>query len=199
MGNTAKTVSTTNAQDDNTIDLYKNQLNYHKFIAKKMSVYRILFVVASVISLLTMFLIPIFRYRVHGNVNKNQPEIYGEYSLFYIIQKFCKGELGENTLYNVGMFLFLCLTLVTAIYLVAGAFMNFVLKLSSVPKFINKDALEVASTLVIVYEFAALMCCRININGAADNLIGFWILLASAIVMICTSIPLITYYDKNHK
>lgn len=196
MGNAEKTIPTTNSQSDN-IDLYKNQLNYEKYIAKKMSVYKILFVIASVVSLVTMFIIPMFGYRVNGNVNKNQEEIYGDYSLFYLIQKFFRQELGENTLYNIGMLISLCVVLILSIYLVVGAVLNFVAKMSNVPKLLGKDKLETGASVMVVFEFVALLCCRINVNGAAENLIGFWILILTAIVMICTSIPLSTYRENK--
>ena len=197
MGNTTKNIPNNAGSEENNIDLYKNQLNYEKYVDKKMTIYSILFILSSVVSIFTMFILPMFRYRVNGNVNTGKPEIYGEYSLFYLITKFFNQELGDNTLYTVGLCISLIIALVLGVYLVAGAIVNFVFKKlienATIKKLFNLGYLEFAASAVIVLEFIALLCCRISVNGAADNLLGFWLLLGTAAVMICTSIPLSTY------
>ena len=197
MANTTNSVSGNSSSEANNIDLYKNQLNYEKYVEKKMTVYSILFVISSVLSLITMFMVPIFRYRLNGNVNKGIEPIYGDYSLSYLITKFFKHELGENSLYTVGLCIAFVLAIVCGIYLVAGAVVNFVVvKLKAnaiIKKIFNLGYLEFAASAIVVLQFLGLLCSRISINGAADNLIGFWLLLGSAVVMICTSIPLSTY------
>lgn len=197
MANTTNSVSGNSSSEANNIDLYKNQLNYEKYVEKKMTVYSILFVISSVLSLITMFMVPIFRYRLNGNVNKGIEPIHGEYSLSYLITKFFRHELGENSIYTIGLCIAFILAIVCGIYLVAGAVVNFVVvKLKEnvmVKKIFNLGYLEFAASAIVVLQFLGLLCSRISINGAADNLIGFWLLLGSAVVMICTSIPLSTY------
>lgn len=193
MGNNAKNVAT----EANNIDLYKNQLNYEKYVEKKMTVYSVIFVISSVVSLITMFMIPMFRYRLNGNVNKGIEPIHGEYSLSYLVTKFFRHELGENSIYTVGLCIAFILAIACGIYLVAGAVVNFVIvKLKEnalIKKIFNLGYLEFAASAIVVLQFLGLLCSRISINGAADNLIGFWLLLGSAVVMVCTSIPLSTY------
>ena len=197
MANTTQSVSGNASTEANNIDLYKNQLKYEKYVDKKMTVYSILFVISSVVSLITMFMIPMFRYRLNGNVNKGIEPIHGEYSLSYLITKFFRQELGENSLYTVGLCIAFILAMVCGIYLVAGAVVNFVVvKLKEnamVKKIFNLGYLEFAASAIVVLQFLGLLCSRISVNGAADNLIGFWLLLGSAAVMVCTSIPLSTY------
>ena len=126
MANTTNSVSGNSSSEANNIDLYKNQLNYEKYVEKKMTVYSILFVISSVLSLITMFMVPIFRYRLNGNVNKGIEPIHGEYSLSYLITKFFRHELGENSIYTIGLCIAFILAIVCGIYLVAGAVVNFV-------------------------------------------------------------------------
>lgn len=197
MGKTVTKTSANTSQSDN-LDLYKNQLNYEKFVDKKMTLYKVFLLISSIMSLVSMIVMPMFGYRVNRNVNKHQDEIWGDYNLIYMLQKFLKHEFGKNSLYTVGMFVFLCATLVLSVFLIVSVVLNYFTKISKMPKILNKDFIIVFSSIMIVCEFAALLCCRISVNGAAENLYGFWIMIVAAIVMVCTSIPLSTY-RKNYK
>lgn len=177
------------------IDLYTNQLKYGKYLEKKKKVYRFLFLIASIVSVITMFALPMFRYSVKGNSRKNIASIMGDYTPVYMIQKYFENGLGPRSVLNTCLMISLIVLIILSIYIAVGAVLNvFLKKALDSNKILNKlfhyGKLEIFSTIFLILTFAAMVFCRVDVSGNAENLLGFWIFCASSIVMICTSIPL---------
>ena len=79
--------NTETKKDYNDSELYANQLNYNTYVEKKRTVYRVLYFVASIISLLSIFILPMYKYELLGK-KKGQMRIIGEYTAEYIIEKY---------------------------------------------------------------------------------------------------------------
>lgn len=177
------------------IDLYTNQLKYDQYLEKKKKVYSFLFLIASIVSVITMFALPMFRYSVKGNSRKNIASIMGDYTPVYIIQKYFENGLGPRSILNTCLMISLIVLIIISIYVVIGAVLNVFLKkkLDSnhmLNKLFNYGKLEIVSTVFLILIFAAMVFCRVDVSGNIENLIGFWVFCVSSIVMICTSIPL---------
>lgn len=177
------------------IDLYTNQLKYGRYLEKKKKIYNFLYLIASIVSVATMFALPIFRYAVKGNSRKNIASIMGDYTPVYIIQKYFANELGARSVLNTCLIISLIVMIIISVYVVIGAVMNvFLKKMLDSNKLLNKlfnyGMLEIISTVFLILLFAAMVFCRVDVSGNVENLMGFWIFCASSIVMICTSIPL---------
>lgn len=176
-------------------DLYTNQLKYGKYIEKKKKVYGFLYLIASVVSLVAIFALPIFRYAVKGNRRYNTASIMGDYTPTYIIQKYFANELGAKGVLNTCLIISILFMIIISAYTVIGAVMNIFLKklLDSnklFSKLFNYGMLEIISTIFLILLFAIMIFCKVDVSGAAENLFGFWTICAASVVMICTSIPL---------
>lgn len=176
-------------------DLYANQLKYDKYIEKKKKIYSFLYLIASVVSVFAVFTLPIFEYAVKGNRRDNTPSIMGEYTPIYIVQKYFANELGAKSILNTFLMISIILMVIIAVYTVIGAVMNLFLKKllesnAMLNKLFNYGILEIVSTVLLILLFAAMIFCRVDVSGSAENLFGFWTICAASIVMICTSIPL---------
>lgn len=177
------------------IDLYTNQVRYDKFLAKKKTVYSFMNLIAAIVALVAMFALPIFRYAVKGNSRKKIESIMGDYTPTYIVQKFFANELGPRSILNTLLMVSIIIMVILAVYLVVASLMNLFLKktLTSnklLHKIFGYSMIEIVSTVFLVLLFASMIFCRVDVSGSAENLTGFWVLLASSAVMVCTSIPL---------
>lgn len=187
----------TNVTKDSNVDLYKNQERYEKFLKKKDIVYRGLFDIASILAFISIFMFPIFYYCYKGNarISGDNP-IYGDYTVMTIIQKIFAGDLGKNNLLNICLLISLIVAVIASVYLVAGAVISTIEKLANkqmtgiVKKIFNFGILEIVAVVLFIALLAAMIFCRVNLQGMAENSNGFWILTVSAIVMTCTSISL---------
>ncbi len=65
--------NTKTKKDYNDSELYANQLNYNAYVEKKKNVYRVLYFVASIISLVSIFILPMYKYELLGK-KKGQNE-----------------------------------------------------------------------------------------------------------------------------
>ena len=68
------------------IDLYANQLKYNTYVEKKHSIYNVLFFISSIVSVLSIFVLPMYKYELLGK-KRGQMKIIGEYTAEYIIEK----------------------------------------------------------------------------------------------------------------
>ena len=57
-------------------------------------------------------------------------------------------------------------------------------------KFFGYVMIEIMATVFLVVLVFAMMCGKVDVSGGAENAIGFWIYVATSVVMIFTSIPL---------
>lgn len=176
------------------VDLYKSQIRYEAYVAKKMTLYRFLFLISSVLSLLTMFLIPMYEYVSLGK-KKGQLRIIGEYTPVYIIEKYFGNTLGPHTLLNTGLVICIVVMIVLSVLVVVGGVMNIFAKKvlesnKTLGKFFGYGMLEVFSVLLFVVLIISMMCAKVHLAGKVENIMGFWIVFASGIVMTCTSISL---------
>ena len=154
-----------------------------------------MYLIASVVSVVAIFALPIFEYAVKGNRRDNTPSIMGEYTPIYIVQKYFANELGAKSILNTFLMISIIVMVIIAVYTVIGAVMNLFLKKllesnAMLNKLFNYGILEIVSTVLLILLFAAMIFCRVDVSGSAENLFGFWTICAASIVMICTSIPL---------
>lgn len=173
------------------INLYENQLIFEKRKEKKKLIYSMMFLVASVISLILLFVVPIFKYTYNGeNISIN-----GEYTAVYIIQKYFANELGTMSFLNTGLIISMFALIILTIYTLVASVMNFACKKAVaenklLSKLFNYGMLEILSTVLFVVLLASMLFCKIDVSGNAENGIAFWMMFVTSIVMICTSIPL---------
>ncbi len=189
------TTGTTTVNDNETTDLYKNQLKYNKYIENKKMVYSILCFIAAVVNIITIFAFPMFTYNVKGNTKTGVKPIKGEYTHTYIIEKYFKNELGERSLFNTTFIILLFVLIILAVILLIATALNvfakkLVQKEGTLKKLFSYIMIEIFSTVFLVVLMFAMMCGKIDVSGGAENALGFWIYVATSVVMIFTSIPL---------
>lgn len=177
------------------VDLYKAQERYGRYMAKKRMAYTIMFALASVISLVVMFVIPMYSYHSLGKKRNGPPKIIGEYTAEYIIEKYFNLTLGPKALLNTCLVIVLAAMIIMAAYVAVGGVLNLVAKKvleknKIIGKLFNYGMLEVISSSLFVALMASMMLAKIDLSGNVDNATGFWIVFVASLVMICTSIPL---------
>jgi hypothetical protein len=176
------------------VDLYKNQARYETYVNKKMMVYKILFLISSILSLVSMFAIPMYKYASLGK-KKGQLKVVGEYTPVYIIQKYFGNTLGPHVMLNTGLVICIVVMIVLSVMLVIGAVLNMFAKNlvdsnKNIGKIFGYGMLEVLATLLFVVLILSMICAKVHLSGKVENITGFWIVFVSSIVMTCTSIPL---------
>ncbi len=181
---------------NNNIDLYKNQERYNTYLKRKDNIYIFLFGLASIAALISVLLFPIFRYAYKGNSRTNEKEIFGDYTALTLIQKVFKGDLGKNGFLNIGLAISLVACIILSVYLVVGAILKIIerfigLKVIVVTdKIFSFEILEIVATALLLCTFAAMIFSRVNIQGMGENLLFFWVIIVSSVIMLCTAIPL---------
>lgn len=189
---------TKRTNESELVDLYANQLKYNKYMEKKMFAYKIIFLLSAIITfvLSTIDVMPIYGYHQRGNINRGMVRIMGDYTPIVIIQKILSKEIPQSAL-SLCMVAVLIIMIVLSVYLVVGGLVNLAAhKLLADNKIMNKlfnyGMLEIIATVFFIAFFASMIFAKVDLMGNVDNLEGFWILFASSVVMICTSIPLST-------
>ena len=182
------------SQEDTT-DIYKNQLKYNKYIENKKRVYSFICLIAAIVNVVALFAFPMFKYSVKGNSRTGVKPIKGEFTHIYIIQKYFRNELGERSAFNVAYMIFLFALIALMIYLVAAtgiaAFAHNLVKQDGMMKnLFGYVMIEILATVFLVVLLFAMMCGKIDVSGNAENAPAFWIYAVTSIVMIFTSIPL---------
>lgn len=176
------------------VDLYKSQVRYEAYVNRKMMVYRFLFLISSVLSLITMFVIPMYKYVSLGK-KKGQLKIMGEYTPEYIIEKYFANTLGPHTLLNTGLVICIVVMIILSVILVIGGVINLFAKKAlesnqTLGKLFGYGMLEIFATVLFVVLIVSMMCAKVHLAGKVENIMGFWIVFATSIVMVCTSISL---------
>lgn len=176
------------------IDLYANQLKYNTYVEKKHSIYNVLFFISSIVSVLSIFVLPMYKYELLGK-KRGQMKIIGEYTAEYIIKKYFNLTLGPHSLLNTCLVISIVAMIVLSVYILVGAVINLFAKkvLESnriVSKLFNFDLLEVTSVVLFICLMLSMVFCKVDAFGNVKNVMGFWTMFISAIVMTCTSIAL---------
>lgn len=187
------TTSAVNEQE--TTDLYKNQLKYHQYIQTKKMIYSLLCFAAAIVNIVTIFAFPMFKYMVKGNSRTGVKAIKGEFTHLYIIEKYFKNELGKRSAFNVTYIILLFVLIALAVYLLVATALGVIAKNKitqegAMKKFFGYVMIEIMATVFLVVLVFAMMCGKVDVSGGAENAIGFWIYVATSVVMIFTSIPL---------
>lgn len=186
--------NTKTKKDYNDSELYANQLNYNAYVEKKQNVYRVLYLVASIISLVSIFILPMYKYELLGK-KKGQMRIIGEYTAEYIIEKYFNYSLGPHSLLNTALIISIFAMIILSAYVIVGGVMNLFAKKkiesnATLAKLFNYGMLEIIATVLFVVLMISMVFCKVDAFGNVENMIGFWAIFASSIVMICTSISL---------
>lgn len=179
------------------VDLYKAQERYGKFMAKKMLTYKIMFMVSAFLTLISMFMIPMYKYQSLGK-KRGSVRIIGEYTPSYIIEKYFNVELGPQALFNTCLMIVLVVMIILSVYVVVGSVINMfgdrvIYGKNSdkiLSKLFNYGMLEVMSTVLLVCLLTSMVLAKIDMSGNVENVNGFWLVFLTSVVMICTSIPL---------
>ena len=176
------------------IDLYANQLKYNTYVEKKHSIYNVLFFISSIVSVLSIFVLPMYKYELLGK-KRGQMKIIGEYTAEYIIEKYFNLTLGPHSLLNTCLVISIVAMIVLSVYILVGAVINLFAKkvLESnriVSKLFNFDLLEVTSVVLFICLMLSMVFCKVDAFGNVKNVMRFWTMFISAIVMTCTSIAL---------
>lgn len=179
------------AKDTKNTDLYASQFAFDQRKAKIKVIYSLIFLAASVISLVMLFVVPLYKYTYSGeNISIN-----GEYTSVYIIQKYFANELGATGVLNTGLIISLFVLIILSVYLLVGGIVNIICKKTikdkkALSKLFNYSLLEILCVVMFLALFASMLFCKIDVSGKAENGLSFWVLFATSIFMICTSIPL---------
>ena len=176
------------------MNLYSNQAKYNSYVVKKLLVYRFAFLISAIASLVTMFVIPMYKYELLGK-KRGQMRIIGNYTPEYIIEKYFNMTLGPHSLLNTCLVISIVFMMILSLYLVIGAVINlFAKKQIEAKGFISKifsyGILEVVAVVLFILLLLSMVFCKVDVTGNAENIIGFWIVFAASIVMTCTSISL---------
>lgn len=178
----------------NGTDLYENQLKYNTYVENKRKVYRVLYLIAAVVSLVSIFILPMYKYELLGK-KKGQMRIIGEYTGEYVIEKYFNYGLGPHNMLNTGLMISLILLILLAAYVTVGGVMNIFMKKkiesgNIVNKLFNYGMLEIIATAMVIVLMLSMIFCKVDASGSVENMIGYWTVFVSSIVMICTSISL---------
>lgn len=176
------------------VDLYKGQERYYVYVNRKRMIYKILFLISSIAALVSMFVIPMYKYASLGK-KKGQLKIIGDYTAEYIIEKYFGNTLGPHTLLNTGLVICIVIMIILSALVAVGGVMNmFADKKLEANKTIGKifgySMLEVFATALLIVLIVSMMCAKVHLSGKVENITGFWIVFAGSIVMTCTSISL---------
>lgn len=176
------------------VDLYKGQERYYVYINKKRMVYRILFLISSVLTLISMFILPMYKYVSLGK-KKGQLKIMGEYTPVYIIQKYFGKTLGPHKLLNTGLVICIVIMIILSVLVVIGGIMNLfagkqVESNQKIGKLFGYSMLEIFAVALFIILIISMMCAKVHVGGKVENITGFWLVFVSSVVMTCTSISL---------
>ncbi len=185
--------------EEDKMELYRNQSKYEKYVHKKKTVYSFLFLVAAILNIVVTFAIPLFEYdytrKPNSKLGIKALSIKGEYTHFYLFQKYFDGGLGDKSMLKNTYIVFLAAMVVLEVILVLGALINFISKKSVngtdfISKVFNYGMMEVYATLFFVFLIAAMICGKVDVDSGMTNALGYWLCFLSSAIMICTSIPL---------
>ena len=176
--------------------LYANESRYNIYVENKMKVFRILFLISAIASLISMFIIPMYKYEMLGR-KKGQTRIMGSYTPEYIIEKYFNMTLGPHTIFNTGLVIAIVVMMILTLYLTVGAVLNLAAKKlmdsqGFVSRLFNYGLLEIIAVALFICLFLTMVFCKVDVLGNAVNIEGFWIVFVGSIVMTCTSISLST-------
>ncbi|MBQ1392018.1 MAG: hypothetical protein IIY81_00465 [Lachnospiraceae bacterium] len=197
MGATKKARSIISEEDK--MELYRNQSKYERYVSKKKTVYSFLFLIGAILNIVVTFVIPLFEYdytrKPNSKLGIKALSIKGEYTHFYLFQKFFDGGLGDRTMLKNTYIFCLGVLVVLEVILVVGGLINVTSKRSVtatdfLSKVFNYGMMEVYATLFWVFLVAAMVCGKVDVDSGMTNAIGFWICFASSAIMTCTAIPL---------
>lgn len=176
------------------VDLYKGQERYYIYINKKRMVYKILFLISSILTLISMFILPMYKYVSLGK-KKGQLKIVGEYTPVYIIQKYFGKTLGPHTLLNTSLVICIVIMIILSVLVAVGGVMNLlagkqVESNQKLSKMFSYSMLEIFAVALFIVLIISMMCAKVHLSGKVENITGFWLVFASSVVMTCTSISL---------
>ena len=176
------------------VDLYKGQERYYTYINRKRKIYKVLFLISSVLTLISMFLIPMYKYVSLGK-KQGQLKIIGEYTPEYIIEKYFGNTLGPHTLLNTCLIIAIVVMIILSVLVAVGGVINlFADKKIEANQIFGKifsyAMLEIFAVVLFVTLIISMMCAKVHLSGKVENITGFWLVFACSIVMTCTSISL---------
>lgn len=178
---------------ETSMDAYAHQKVYEEKKAEKKVLVSWIFLAISIVSLVSVFIFPMYKYKY---TNRDTGfSISGKFTSVKMISKYFSNGFGDYALLNTITMLSVVLIIVAIIYIVIGAAVSIFLKgkmSGLLRKATNYTTLELVATLQFVLLIINMIAAKIDVSGSVTNLIGFWIISATTILLVCVSISLST-------